>query len=108
MPAPKYQLACPECGERFTPGHHRQVFCTPAHSRAFNNRALARGQSIYTLAMTWRSARSARTETSKAAGRAAFSALCRALDAYAAEDTQAGRPNAVGLFRRRDALGLLD
>lgn len=108
MPAPKILMACPECGERFSPQHHRQVFCTPDHSRAFNNRALARGQGVYALAMAWRSARSARTPEAKDAGRKAFSALCRVLDAYAAEDTQAGRPNAVGLFRRREALGFLD
>lgn len=36
---------CPECLAAFAPHAHGQLFCTPAHKRAWNNRWLARGGS---------------------------------------------------------------
>jgi hypothetical protein len=108
MPPTYPRLACPECGEAFRPAHHRQQFCSPEHAKVFNNRQLARGQKLVGLALAWRQARSTKDPDLKEAGKAAFMQLCRLLDAYAAEDVKAGRLNAVRLFRRRVAAGLLD
>lgn len=101
-------LTCPECGEAFSPTHHRQQFCTQTHSKTFNNRQLTRGQKVTGLALAWRQSRSTKDPELKAAGKAAFTQLCRLLDRYGSEDVQAGRLNAVRLYRRREAAGLLD
>lgn len=108
MPQAYPRLACPECGETFRPTHHKQQFCTPAHKKAHGNRQLARGQKVLGLAPAWRQARSTKDPELKAAGKAAFTQLCRQLDAYGSEDVAAGRLNAVRLYRRRVAAGLLD
>lgn len=35
---PNDNLRCPECNQRFEPTRPDQVFCSPAHRRAWNNR----------------------------------------------------------------------
>lgn len=108
MASPKMFRICPECGEKFEVRHHRAQFCTPAHSRAYNNRQLAEGQRIVALAKAWRMARSTSDPAMKAAGKEAFSMLCRKLDALNAADREAGRVPALKVFMRRLRAGLLD
>jgi len=108
-PAKTYPaLVCPECGERFTPTHHRAVFCSPAHAKAHNNRALAEGQRIVGLAKAWRAGRSTSDPKLKAAAKEAFGQLCRELDLLSSVDKAAGRMHPTELFRRRSIWGLLD
>jgi len=97
---------CPECGVRFSASHHRALFCSPAHQRAFNNRKLARGQVLVGLAQTWRGGRSGSPED-RDASKDAFSEFCRIVSDYNAEDAKAGRPRAVSVYRRQKARGLL-
>lgn len=108
MAAPKIFATCPECGLRFERKHHRAQFCTPAHSKAYNNRQLAEGQRIVAMAKAWRMARSIKDPELKQAGKEAFGMLCRELDALIAEDAKAGRVQALKVFRRRQLAGLLD
>lgn len=108
MSATKITLTCPECGQKFVAKHHRAQFCTPAHSRAYNNRQLAEGQRIVAMAKAWHMARSTSDPALKAAGKDAFSQLCRELDALNQADAAAGRMPALKVFRRRQAAGLLD
>lgn len=98
------RLTCPECGAAFTRTHHLQRFCTSAHKVAFNNRELARGKSMVSLAQAWRAARGSKDPADREAARAAFAKLCRLVDAANTEDRLAGRANALRLYRRREAL----
>lgn len=104
----KLFLACPECGQRFERKHHRAQFCSPQHAKLYNNRQLARGQSIVGLAQAWRGARSSRDAGVREAAKMAFAQLCRELDTFNAEDRGGGRVSATQVYRRRVAAGLLD
>lgn len=101
-------LKCPECGENFARTHHRQQFCTPAHSKAYNNRQLARGQSVVGLAQAWRASRNTSDPAAREAGKLAFAQLCRLIDECNTQDRLAGRVNPLQVFRTRTAAGLLD
>lgn len=106
MTAPKITLTCPECSVRFLAAHHRQMFCTPAHSKAYSNRQLAEGQRIVAVAKAWRMSRNAKSM--KAVGAEAFQMLCQELDALNAADAKAGRMPAVKVYARRKAAGVLE
>lgn len=99
-------MACPECCIRFAPTHHRQHFCTPQHSRAYNARQLGRGQAIVTLAQGWRGARGVKNPQTKEAARYSFTEFCRLLDQFNTEDREAGRLPAVQVTARRRAWDL--
>ncbi|CAB4198829.1 hypothetical protein UFOVP1324_56 [uncultured Caudovirales phage] len=99
---------CPECSGRFRPEHHRQHFCTPEHKRAYSQRLLGEGQRIVGLAKAWRMSRNGHAPELKAAGREAFSMMCRELDALNARDKEAGRMSALRVFYRRVKNGLMD
>ncbi len=77
---------CPECSAPFDAMHRKRTFCCPAHKLAFHNRCAARGKVLIPLAMAWCTKRGS-GDTAKRA----FRELCRALDAFAAEDRKAGR-----------------
>lgn len=102
------RFICPECGEVFTVTHHRQQFCTPAHSKAYNNRQLKRGQALVGLGQAWRLARNRKDDESRSLGREAFGEFCRLLDEFSAEDRAAGRLDSLRVYKRRSAAGLLD
>lgn len=101
-------LTCPECGEPFARKHHRQLFCSPAHSKAYSNRQLARGQSVVALLQVWQASRTSKDPAAREAGRVAFAQLCREARTFNAEDREAGRADPVKLFRIRMAEGHLD
>jgi hypothetical protein len=98
---------CPECGGTFASANLRKLFCRPACSKAYSNRSLARGQAVLGLALAWRAGRHGKTPADKAAASAAFGELCRRLDRIAAEDRAAGRLDALRLYRKRSAAGVL-
>lgn len=105
---PKIIATCPECGSRFEKKHHRAQYCSPAHSKAYNNRHIAEGQRIVALAKAWRATRNTSDASLKQAGKEAFAMLCRELDALNRADHDAGRVPALKVFKRRQAAGLLD
>lgn len=102
------RLLCPECGCVFVAQHHRALFCSPAHSKAYSNRQLSEGQRIVALAKAWRMSRGAKDADKKEAGKEAFFMLCRELDALNAADKQAGRLPAWKVFLSRLRCGMLD
>lgn len=108
MTTPKTFRTCPECGVQFAVTHHRAQFCSPAHSKAYNNRQLAEGQRIVAIAKAWRAGRDAKDPHMKQAAKDAFGQLCRELDALNAGDRAAGRMPALKVYRRRQLAGLLD
>lgn len=108
MATTKSFAICPECGSRFERKHHRAQFCTPAHSRTYNNRQLAEGQRIVALAKAWRAGRSVKDPGLKQAAKDAFGQLCRELDILNRQDAEAGRVAALRVYRRRQAAGLLE
>lgn len=111
---PKLFLICPECGSRFEAKHHRAQFCSPAHTKAYNNRQLAEGQRIVAIAKAWRMGKDIyRNKSPESAGlrqaaKDAFSQLCSELDMLNAGDREAGRVPALKVYRRRQIAGLLD
>ncbi len=81
---------CPECGSVYARIHPNQMFCTPVHSKAFNNRLLKRGQSLTPLSMAARITRGGwcgDTATGIKARQMAEQLIAR----YVAEDKAAGR-----------------
>lgn len=86
--APKGRI-CPECGETFSSNHPTKRFCTPAHKQAYANREAAQGKVIASLVKAWRQGRG-----SDGVSKAAFALLCPIVDAFNAEDREAGRPPA--------------
>lgn len=101
----KVYMTCPECGCRFPQRHHRAMFCSPAHQKAYNNRQLSRGQRLVTLAQAWRGGRSGSAED-RAASTEAFTELCRLISDYNEVDKKAGRPSAARVYRVRRTMGL--
>jgi len=108
MSATKKTRICPECGAQFAAEHHRKLFCTPAHSKAYNNRLLAEGQRIIGLAKAWRAARSIKDPALRQAGKDAFSQMCRELDALTSADLAAGRAHPTRMHAHRGSFGFLD
>ncbi|WP_227698458.1 hypothetical protein [Sphingomonas hengshuiensis] len=84
---------CPECLKLFEPKVRNQLFCTPQHNAAWNNRATARGRVLTPLGMA---ARVTRNGTQGApelreAGRVTRNAYNTLLRNYRDEDREAGR-----------------
>lgn len=104
---PKPVITCPECGGRFPQGHHRQLFCIPAHGRTYNKRVESESMAVMGLAKAWRAARSAPAGPLREAGKEAFILLCRQIDASNTADLKAGRMNPTRLFAIRRNMGLL-
>jgi len=105
---PKPSITCPECGLKFPQAHHRQLFCIPAHGRAYNKRVEGESMKIMGLAKAWRAARSAPVGPLREAGKDAFVMLCREIDASNSADHKAGRMNPTRLYTIRQARGLLE
>jgi len=83
---------CPNCGkapERKNLRGPAPTYCGPECKREKNNRDLARGAAIVSLAQAWRIDRG----TGEIA-KGAFAEVCAILDAFNAEDRDAGRPRA--------------
>ncbi|MFN3585776.1 hypothetical protein [Phenylobacterium sp.] len=99
-------MICPECGVAFAPSHHRQLFCTPAHKAAYNNRQVSRGFTPFFLAQVWQAARARRDPESREVAREAFALLCRAARDANADDREAGRADPVRVFLQRRAAGV--
>lgn len=84
---------CPECGQEFETNGGRgkpRIFCTEAHKQAHANRRGARGKTLVTLAQAWR-----KTRGSGDFGKFLFSEVTTLLDAWNAEDLEAGRLDPV-------------
>jgi hypothetical protein len=67
---------CAVCGRRC-----KRTFCSAEHATAYHNLRAVRGRALYDQAMRWRRYRSP----------GGFSAICRLLDAWLAEDREMGR-----------------
>lgn len=107
MPA-KPIKTCPECGQRFSQGHHRQQFCTPAHGIAYNARIQSEGQAVMGLAKAWRASRNQKGQGEiREAGKEAFILLCRLLDESNTNDRLAGRTHPTTMYIRRQNANLL-
>ena len=97
--------SCPYCPARFTPTHHRQFYCTPAHKKAMDRLQQVRGQRIAVLVQAWRTGRHRRPGTAdRATANDALSQLATLADQWNAEDKAAGRPGAIKLLQRRSAM----
>lgn len=103
-----HRFKCPECGADVFSAHPRQQFCTPKHSKDYSNRQLKRGQRLASLAQAWRLSRGRKDDESRSSASFAFAQFCRLLDQFNAEDREAGRVDALRVFQRRMAAGLLD
>jgi uncharacterized OB-fold protein len=84
---------CPECGKLFEPNVANQMFCTPPHNAAWNNRATARGRVLTAYSMVARVTRdgSRGTPEHRAAGKRAARKHRKLIQAYRDEDRAAGR-----------------
>lgn len=107
---PKPVMICPECGERFAQGHHRQLFCGPVHQKAFNNRRTARGGKLVTLFMAARAMRGGSSGDPKLrpAAKDAYMLAHRLVDQYIAEDRAAGRMHPTKVFDQLQRLSFTD
>ena len=93
---------CPECGEVFQPiaGQARQLFCTPAHKQAFQQRARIRGRALLPLQMAARITRGGSRGNASVGIRARQDAE-QLIDRWVAEDREAGRMSAVDYIALR-------
>jgi endogenous inhibitor of DNA gyrase (YacG/DUF329 family) len=86
------QMVCPNCGDpviRKSERGPRPVYCSTECRKAKGNRDLARGSVIVTLAQAWRIDRG-----QGQIAKTAFAEFVAILDAFNAEDRDAGRPRA--------------
>ncbi len=81
---------CPECMEAFKPQDQRQLFCTPAHRTAWNNRATVRGRVLTPYVLAARVTRDG-TRGNREAGKHAAQVRHRLIQGYVEEDRAAGR-----------------
>lgn len=103
--APRFaSRTCPECMAAFTPVEARQLFCNPAHRRAWNNRATVRGAVLMPLAIVARLTRNG-TRGDAATGRRAARDHNALVQRYRDEDAAAGRMPWADYLRRRYAIG---
>lgn len=82
---------CPECMRLFEPKVSNQLFCTPAHTAEWNNRATKRGRVLTPLSMVARITRNGTRGTPEArdAGKQASSHYNRLVQRYRDEDRAA-------------------
>lgn len=86
----RVRTKCPECGGVVPIAKKRaRVFCCDAHKNNHANRMAARGKSLAKVSMGWRI-----TRGSGANGKLLFSEMTSMLDAWNAEDREAGRMRA--------------
>jgi len=95
---------CPECGTLFRAAHPRQIFCSPAHKRAWHNRDTVRGARLTTLAMAAHSTRGG-TRGDKETGKRARRDSEQLMRQWDADDRAAGRMRAVEYVALRNRLG---
>lgn len=98
---------CPECLKLFEPNVHNQLFCTPAHNTAWNNRSTARGRALTPLSMVASITRNGTrgTPDAREAGRAACRAHHALIQKHRDEDRAAGRMEWPEYLNRRFAIG---
>lgn len=95
---------CPECLQRFPRGHPGQLFCSPAHRDAWNNRATVRGRVLTPLAMVERVTRGgSRGDTDT--GRRARQQKDALIQKWIEEDRAAGRMDWPTYLRLRYGIG---
>lgn len=99
---PRHQ--CPECLASFRKTHPGQLFCTPAHRDAWNNRATVRGRVLTALAMVERATRGG-TRGDKATGKRARQQKDQLIQRWIEEDRKAGRMAWPEYLARRYAVG---
>lgn len=81
---------CPECLAPLSDAQPRQMFCTPAHQQAFNDRQRVRGRQLAPLAMAARITRGG-SRRDKPTGIKARQASQRLIERWVVEDREAGR-----------------
>jgi hypothetical protein len=98
---------CPECGKLFEPKVAGQLFCTQAHTAAWNNRATVRGRVLTPLSMVARITRNGTRGTPEAreTGKRASSQHNRLIQRYRDEDRAAGRMDWATFMALRYDLG---
>lgn len=98
---------CPECAKLFEPNVVNQLFCTSAHTTAWNNRATARGRVLTPLSIVARVTRNGTrgTPEARAAGREASHLHNQLIQRYRDEDRKAGRMEWPEYMARRLRLG---
>ena len=95
---------CPECSTPFQRAHPGQLFCTPQHRDAWNNRATVRGRVLTALSMVARITRDgSRGDT--ATGKRAARDRNQLIQRWMEEDRTAGRMPWPDYLRLRYALG---
>lgn len=95
---------CPECLEHFARAHPGQLFCTPAHRDAWNNRATVRGRVLTPLAMVDRVTRGG-SRGDVATGQRARQQKEALIQRWIEEDREAGRMSWPEYMARRYAIG---
>lgn len=71
---------CNECGDAYTPRRADEFFCSVAHRKAFDNRAMVRGRDLYHLFMALR------YERGLARARGVWAIACRLAMVWREED----------------------
>lgn len=95
---------CPECLQPFPRAHPGQLFCSPAHRDAWNNRATVRGRVLTPLAMVERVTRGgSRGDT--ATGIRARQQKDQLIQRWIEEDRAAGRMDWPAYLRLRYGVG---
>lgn len=89
---------CPECALSFIPHDARQLFCTRAHRREFENRLTAVMAPHAIEAMAWRAGRHKKGNPT---ARVAFVEFTLAIDKANADAKLAGRMSALEYLRLR-------
>lgn len=98
---------CAECGELFRARQYNQLFCRPAHRRAYNNRWLARGLVLAPLYCAARATRGG-SRGDKATGAKARADAERLAQRWKEEDQAAGRISHVAYIAARYKVGLVE
>lgn len=98
---------CAECGGEFRARQYNQLFCTPRHRTAFNNRWLARG---FALAPLYAAARATRggSRGDRVTGRLARADAERLVQRWKEEDAAAGRMSAIDYAAVRYRFGMVE
>lgn len=104
---PAASAVCPECLAPFRRRHPRQLFCSPAHQKAWNKRMAVRGAALCAFAMTGHITRNGTRGEPEArdAGRHAKSVAHTLIQRWRDEDRRAGRMAMPAYMARRIALG---
>ena len=95
---------CPECRCTFVRRHPGQLFCTPAHGAAWNNRATVRGRVLTPLAIVARLTRNG-TRLDRETGSRAASDQHSLITRWRDEDAAAGRMSHTEYLARRYRAG---